>query len=53
MDALAKVKRTQDGRSYELQLLNGQTVTRHVSRLVSTKANYNSAKCQNIDPFQH
>ena len=52
MDALAKVIRTQDGRSYELKLLNNQIVTRHVSKLVSIKANYNSAKCQNIDPFQ-
>jgi len=33
-------------------LLNGKSVTRHISDLVSTRANLRCAKVQNIDPFQ-
>ena len=52
MDALAKVVRAKDGRSYELKLLNDQIVTRHVSKLVPTSANFNNTRCQSVDPFQ-
>ena len=52
IESLAKVKRTLDGRNFELELLNKKRITRHISALVPTRANHNLTQTQNIDPFQ-
>ena len=52
LGALAKVKATVDNRNFECVLLNGNSVTRHVSALVSTRANISNTMVQNVDPFQ-
>ena len=52
IDSLARVRETKDSTTYALTLLNKKIITRHVSQIVSTKANYNTTQFANIDPFQ-
>ena len=52
MDSLARVKDTHDFTTYSLTLLNKKVITRHVSQIVSTNANFNTSRFQSIDPFQ-
>ena len=42
LDSLAWVKETKDIRTYSLTLLNKNVVSRHVSQIVSTQANFNT-----------
>ena len=50
IDSLARIRDTKDHRTYSLTLLNKSIITRHVSQIVSTKANFNTTNFQNIDP---
>ena len=52
VDSLAWIKETKDSTTYALTLLNKKIIIRHVSQIVSTKANYNTTQFANIDPFQ-
>ena len=52
MDSLARVKDTLDFTTYSLTLLNKKVITRHVTQIVSTRANFNTSQFQSIDPFQ-
>ena len=52
MDSLARVKDTIDFTTYSLTLLNKKVITRHVTQIVSTGANFNTCQFQSIDPFQ-
>ena len=52
VDSLARIKETKDSTTYALTLLNKKIITRHVSQIVSTKANYNTTQFANIDLFQ-
>ena len=39
------------GRTYQIQLLNNQKVTRHMSSLVSTRCNIYDCQTQSLDPL--
>ena len=52
-DALGKIKEVScSGRDYTVEMIDGTTLKRHYSNLVSATANANQADVKLIDPFQ-